>query len=135
LCLHITSDEQARRFRDRLINPVKRWKLSYEDFRNRARRPDYIAAIEDMLEETTTRLAPWHLIPANDKPFGRIAAFRILADGLGKGVSLEPHPISPELFKEAKRILGLSASDIRRAAKAADRRIRMRGPNIEQPVF
>jgi len=134
LFLHITSDEQARRFRDRLINPVKRWKLSYEDFRNRARRPDYIAAIEDMLEETTTKLAPWHLIPANDKPFGRIAAFRIFADRLGKGVSLEPQEISRELFKEAKRILGLSASDIRRAAKAADRRIRKRGPDIEQPV-
>jgi polyphosphate kinase 2 (PPK2 family) len=67
LFLHITSDEQARRFRGRLINPVKRWKLSYEDFRNRARRADYIVAIEDMLEETTTRHAPWHLIPANDK--------------------------------------------------------------------
>ena len=50
LFLHITSKEQARRFRDRLINPLKRWKLSYEDFRNRTRRADYVVAIEDMLE-------------------------------------------------------------------------------------
>ena len=85
LFLHITSDEQARRFRDRLINPVKRWKLSYEDFRNRAHRPDYVTAIEDMMEETATKLAPWYLIPANNKPFSRIAAFRILVDRLRCG--------------------------------------------------
>jgi polyphosphate kinase 2 (PPK2 family) len=60
--------------------------LSYEDFRNRARRSDYVVAIEDMLEETSTKFAPWYLIPANDKPFGRIAAFRVIADRLGKGV-------------------------------------------------
>src|SRR5262245_60834653 len=65
LFLHITADEQVRRFRDRLINPIKRWKLSYEDFRNRARQSDYVVAVEDMLEETSTKFAPWYLIPAN----------------------------------------------------------------------
>jgi AMP-polyphosphate phosphotransferase len=75
LFMHITPDEQLRRFRDRLIDPVKRWKLSYEDFRNRARWPDYETAIEDMMAETATDLAPWYLIPANNKPYGRIAAF------------------------------------------------------------
>jgi polyphosphate kinase 2 (PPK2 family) len=134
LFLHITSDEQVRRFRDRLINPVKRWKLSYEDFRNRARRADYATAIEDMMEETTTKFAPWHLIPANNKPFSRVAAFRILADRLGAGVSLEPRQIGPKLFKEAKRTLGLSASDIKRAAKTADRKISVKhGPAIKRP--
>jgi AMP-polyphosphate phosphotransferase len=92
LFLHITSKEQARRFRDRPINPLKRWKLSYEDFRNRARRADYVVAIEDMLEETSTKFAPWNLIPANDKPFGRIAAFRILVEQFGRGVSLSVRP-------------------------------------------
>jgi hypothetical protein len=77
-----------------------------------------------MLEETSTKFAPWYLIPANDKPFGRIAAFRILGERLGKGVPLRPRPINPRLFKEAKRILDLSAGDIRRAAKEADRKIR-----------
>jgi AMP-polyphosphate phosphotransferase len=123
LFLHITPDEQVRRFRDRIINPLKRWKLSYEDFRNRARRSDYVVATEDMLEETSTKFAPWYLIPANDKPFGRIAAFRVIADRLGKGVSLKPRPINPQLFKQARRILGVSATDIRRAAKKADRKM------------
>ncbi len=124
LFLHITSDEQVRRFRDRLTDPVKRWKLSYEDFRNRARWSDYETAIEDMIEETATKRAPWHLIPANDKPYGRIAAFRILVDRLGKGVPLEPHPIDPDLLKEAKRTLGLSASDIERASRPVKRKVR-----------
>jgi polyphosphate kinase 2 (PPK2 family) len=72
LFLHITADEQVRRFRDRLINPLKRWKLSYEDFRNRAHRSGYVVAIEDMLEETSTKFAPWYLIPANDKHLHRL---------------------------------------------------------------
>ena len=72
--LHITPGEQIRRFKQRLTNPLKRWKLSYEDFRNRGRWADYEVAIEDMMEETSTKRAPWYLIPANDKPFGRLAA-------------------------------------------------------------
>jgi AMP-polyphosphate phosphotransferase len=130
LFLHITPDDQIRRFRDRLFEPVKRWKLSYEDFRNRARWSDYEMAIEDMIEETATKHAPWHLIPANNKPFGRIAAFRILADRLGMDVSLEPRPIDPDLLKEAKQTLGLSASDIERASQPGKRKVglKRKGP-------
>ncbi len=117
LFLHITPEEQERRFRDRLFDPVKRWKLSYEDFRNRARWSDYETAIEDMMEETSTAHAPWHLIPANNKPYGRIAAFRILSDRLGEGVALEPRPIDPQLLREAKAALGLSTSEVERASQ------------------
>ncbi len=76
LFLHITPEEQLRRFRSRLAAPLKRWKLSYEDFRNRTRWEDYEAAIEDMMQKTSTRRAPWHLLPANDKPYGRLAALQ-----------------------------------------------------------
>jgi polyphosphate kinase 2 (PPK2 family) len=126
LFLHITPDEQVRRFRYRLIDPVKRWKLSYEDFRNHTRWSDYEAAIEDMMEETATTHAPWHLIPANNKPYGRIVAFRILADRLGKDVSQDPRPIDPDLLKEAKRALSLSASDIERASHPAKRKVKLK---------
>jgi AMP-polyphosphate phosphotransferase len=126
LFLHITPDEQVRRFRDRLIDPVKRWKLSYEDFRNHTRWSDYETAIEDMMEKTATKHAPWHLIPANNKPYGRIVAFRILADRLGKDVSLDPRPIDPVLLKEAKRVLNLSASDIERASHPAKRKVKLK---------
>ena len=122
LFLHISPEEQARRFRDRLVDPAKRWKLSYEDFRNRARHADYEAAIEDMMAQTATKYAPWHLIPANDKPFARIAALRILADRLGEDVNLDPRPIDPDLLEQAKRALGLSASDIERASRPKKRK-------------
>ena len=117
LFLHITPQEQERRFRDRLFNPVKRWKLSYEDFRNRARWSDYETAIEDMMEETSTGSAPWHLIPANNKPFGRIAVFRILADRLGDGVKLEPPAMDADILREAKAALRLSAAEVERASQ------------------
>ena len=105
---------------------MKRWKLSYEDFRNHTRWSDYETAIEDMMQETATKHAPWHLIPANNKPYGRIVAFRILADRLGKGVSLDPRPIDPDLLKEAKRVLNLSASDIERASHPAERKVKLK---------
>jgi AMP-polyphosphate phosphotransferase len=126
LFLHITADEQVRRFRDRLIDPLKRWKLTYEDFRNRDRRSDYETAIEDMMEETSTKHAPWHLVPANSKPYGRIAALRILADRLGKDVSLEPRPIDPGLIEEAKRTLHLTALDIERASHSTKQRVKLK---------
>jgi polyphosphate kinase 2 (PPK2 family) len=132
LFLHITPDEQMRRFRDRLTDPVKRWKLSYEDFRNRARWADYETAIEDMMAETSTDLAPWHLIPANNKPYGRVAAFRILADHLGQGVSLEPRQIDPALLSEAKRALSLSTADIERASRPAKRKVKVKGKGQER---
>ena len=129
LFLHITPDEQIRRFRDRLVELVKRWKLSYEDFRNLARWSDYETAIEDMIEKTTTKRAPWPLMPTNNKPYGRIAAFLILVEGLASEVSLEPRPIDPQLLKEAQRALRLSASDIERAtARPGGRSDRPRRP-------
>jgi AMP-polyphosphate phosphotransferase len=103
--------------------------LSYEDFRNRASWSDYETAVEDMLEETSTKYAPWYLLPANDKPYGRIAAFRILADRLGQDVSLEPRPIHPDLLQEAKRVLNLSVADIERAFQAGNRKARFKRNN------
>jgi polyphosphate kinase 2 (PPK2 family) len=107
LFLHITPEEQVRRFRNRLTDPLKRWKLSYEDFRNREHWKDYEVAIEEMMEKTSTRRAPWHLVPANDKPYGRLAAFRIIADRLSRAVPLEPRPLDPKIARAAERFLGV----------------------------
>jgi polyphosphate kinase 2 (PPK2 family) len=106
--LHITPKEQIHRFRARLTDPLKRWKLSYEDFRNHGRWNDYEAAIEDMVETTSTERSPWHLVPANNKPFGRIAVFRVIADRLSKGVALEPRALDPEVADAAKQLLGIT---------------------------
>jgi polyphosphate kinase 2 (PPK2 family) len=106
--LDISQGEQIRRFKDRVTDPLKRWKLSYEDFRNRERWADYELAIEDMMDETSNKLVPWYLVPANDKPFGRLAAFTILIARLGKGVSLEPRPLDPKIAELAARLFDLS---------------------------
>jgi polyphosphate kinase 2 (PPK2 family) len=105
--LHISAGEQIRRFKDRMTNPLKRWKLSHEDFRNRERRADYEIAIEDMMEQTSTKRAPWYLVPANDKLFGRLAAFKILIARLGKRVNLEPRPLDPKIAELAAQVLDL----------------------------
>jgi polyphosphate kinase 2 (PPK2 family) len=103
--LHITPDEQVRRFKDRLTTPRKRWKLTYEDFRNRERWKRYEVAIEDMMERTSTKRSRWYLVPANNKPYGRLAVFSILTDRFGEGVPLEPRPLDPQLAKAASRLL------------------------------
>jgi len=81
--------------------------LSYEDFRNRGYWKDYEAAIEDMVETTSTTRAPWYLVPANNKPFGRLAAFRIIADRLSKGVGLDPPALDPKVAEAAEQLLGI----------------------------
>jgi AMP-polyphosphate phosphotransferase len=105
--LHITPAEQIRRFKDRLTNPLKRWKLSYEDFRNRSRWADYEVAIEEMMKKTSTKQAPWYLVPTNDKPYGRLVVFKILVDVLGKGLQLKPRPLDPKIAEMAAQLLDI----------------------------
>jgi polyphosphate kinase 2 (PPK2 family) len=105
--LHITPTEQIHRFRARLTDPLKRWKLSYEDFRNHARWKDYEVAIEDMFERTSTKRASWYLVPANNKPFARLAAFRIVADRLSGNVALEPPALDPKVAEAAEELLDI----------------------------
>ena len=106
--LHITPAEQIRRFKDRLTNPLKRWKLSYEDFRNRSRWAEYEVAIEDMMERTSPKWAPWYLIPANDKLYGRLATFTISIEVLGKGLRLKPRPLDPKVAEMANQLFDLA---------------------------
>jgi polyphosphate:AMP phosphotransferase len=70
--LHITKDEQERRFKERARSPYKRWKLSEEDWRNRAKWDQYVVAVNEMVARTNTHNAPWHLIAANDKNAARL---------------------------------------------------------------
>lgn len=70
--LHISPQEQLRRFKARQRIPYKRHKISAEDWRNRQKWPAYEAAVNDMVTRTSTAAAPWTLVPANDKKFARI---------------------------------------------------------------
>jgi AMP-polyphosphate phosphotransferase len=80
--LHITRDEQLRRFTRRQSKPYKRWKLTDEDWRNRDSWDDYERAVNDMIERTSTQQAPWTLVEANDKNVARIKVLKTMCDRL-----------------------------------------------------
>ena len=84
--MHITKDEQERRFNERAKSPYKSWKLTEEDWRNREKWDFYELAVNDMVEHTSTHHAPWHLIPANDKNHARVAVLRAVNDAIERAL-------------------------------------------------
>jgi polyphosphate kinase 2 (PPK2 family) len=80
--LAIGADEQLRRFEDREAKPVKRYKLTPDDWRNRDKWPLYERALTDMIDRTSARLSPWTLVEANDKKFARLKVLRTLVERL-----------------------------------------------------
>lgn len=82
--LHIDPDEQLRRFEAREDTPFKKYKITEEDYRNREKTEAYTWAVDDMVAQTSTDYAPWHLIPANDKRFARIKVLETYANELRK---------------------------------------------------
>ena len=80
--LHVSKDEQKRRFLARLEEPEKNWKFQAGDVKERALWDDYQRAYEDMLGATSTAYAPWHIIPADHKWFARLAVADIVIDTL-----------------------------------------------------
>jgi polyphosphate kinase 2 (PPK2 family) len=80
--IHITKDEQLRRFKEREKASYTQWKLTPEDWRNRDRWGEYERAVNDMVERTSTRLAPWTLVEGNDKYFARLKVIETACDSL-----------------------------------------------------
>jgi AMP-polyphosphate phosphotransferase len=72
LWLHISAEEQLKRFERRAKDPLRAWKLTPDDWRNRERRPAYLEALEEMLERTDKDPARWHLIEAESKRYARV---------------------------------------------------------------
>ena len=107
--LHISKQQQRVELIERMRDPLKRWKLSFDDFRNRARWSDYVAAIEDMFDETSTAAAPWHVVPSDDKPAARAEALGILVKQLSKGLDLSLPPLDRKIARTALKMLGKDA--------------------------
>jgi polyphosphate kinase 2 (PPK2 family) len=78
--LHISDEEQLRRFKRRERSPLKRWKLNDEDWRNRKQRAAYEAAVEEMLERTDHPRGVWHVVPAEDKVYARVAVVETVCE-------------------------------------------------------
>lgn len=106
--LHVSPDEQLKRFKQRVNDPLKRWKLTFEDVRNREKWDLYECAIDEMIAKTSTVNAPWHVIATNQKKRARIDALSFITEQMAAGVDLKPHPLDPELQVAAEEVLGLS---------------------------
>jgi len=104
LFFHVTREEQDERLEKRLAHKWKRWKITAEDVRNRARRKEYLAALRDMFDQTDTRWAPWTAIDGNDKKAARIAALARVADALAAALPAEPPPITPAMERLAAEL-------------------------------
>ncbi len=75
--IHITKDEQYKRFREREADPFKNWKLTDEDWRNREKWDSYVEAIDEMFRRTSTLRSPWHVIEGEDKYHARLKIAQI----------------------------------------------------------
>jgi polyphosphate kinase 2 (PPK2 family) len=84
--LHVSKEEQLRRFKARERDPFRSYKLTEEDWRNRARWGEYEAAVEEMLAHTSTRAARWTVVEADDKYWARVKVLRTLADAIQKAL-------------------------------------------------
>lgn len=105
LFFHISPGEQMARFEERLRNPMKRWKLTYEDFRNREKWEQSEEAIDEMFEKTSTKVAPWHVIPSNNKKYARIKAMQAIVKAFARDVNLSPQHLDGQTLDEASKHL------------------------------
>jgi len=119
--MHISDEEQLRRFKRREREPLKTWKLTSEDWRNREKRTAYEQAIQDMLERTDHPLARWHLIEADSKRYARVAVVETAITEIERGMRdrgfepPEPRPRPPAKTRTAVK------SKTKAKAKAKDR--------------
>src|SRR5579863_6596010 len=98
--LHISKDEQKRRFQQRIHDPDRRWKISEADFAERKFWDDYTDAYEDVLTKCSTHHAPWYIIPANKKWFRNLAVSHIITETLeGMDMKFPPPTIDVKDLK------------------------------------
>jgi polyphosphate kinase 2 (PPK2 family) len=111
LFVHITQKMQDKQFAQRLDDPYKRWKTGAEDYRNRARREEYLEALHDMFRRTDTRWAPWHVIDGNDRKAARVTALACIADALEAHVPMRMPDVDPAVIALAHDAFGYKPGD------------------------
>ncbi len=107
LFLNISREEQRRRFLKRIERPDKNWKFSASDIAERARWEDYQRAFSEMLSNTSTKWAPWWVIPSDHKWFSRISVAAVLANTL---IEIDPH--YPTVSEEQRRALEAAGAEL-----------------------
>jgi polyphosphate kinase 2 (PPK2 family) len=97
LWMHVSEDEQLARFESRRTDPLRSWKLTDEDWRNREKRPQYEEAVEEMLERTDRPSARWHVVPGDNKRLARVSVIETVCETIeavleARGSDLERLP-------------------------------------------
>jgi PPK2 family polyphosphate:nucleotide phosphotransferase len=117
--LHLSKEEQRKRLLDRLEEPAKRWKFSMGDIAERKRWDEYMTAYEDMIRATSTKEAPWYVVPADHKWFTRLVVAAAVVEAIEK---LDPQPPAVrgsalEELKEVRKALIAEAPPARPKGK------------------
>jgi polyphosphate kinase 2 (PPK2 family) len=100
--MHISDEEQLRRFERRQRKPLKRWKLTDEDWRNREKRPAYEEAVEEMFEKTDHPDGPWTIVPGDSKRFARVFVAETVNARIEEGMRARGfEPLSEKELKKA----------------------------------
>ncbi len=101
--LHLSKDEQRRRFLERIDEPEKNWKFSLSDVRERNFWDQYMTAFEECLSATSTRDVPWYVVPADDKDNARLIVSQIVVDTL-EALNMHYPETTPERHRELESI-------------------------------
>ena len=101
--LHVSKDEQRKRLVERIDNPEKNWKFSHEDAEERGRWKDYVAAYEKCISATSSKEAPWYIVPADDKKNARLIISQVILETL-KGLQMHYPETTPERREELLEI-------------------------------
>ena len=115
--LHVSKEEQARRFLKRLEEPEKRWKFSLGDIRERERWSEYMKAYEQAIRETSTADAPWIVVPADKKWFARLVIAGVVQDALSR-MKLEAPKVDPDQQRELEEVRRALEQSLRKGKKA-----------------
>jgi AMP-polyphosphate phosphotransferase len=112
--IHISAQEQLRRFKQRENDPYKRWKITKDDWRNRDKWDAYIEAAEEMFARTSTPVAPWFVIPGEDKLYARVQVLETVVAGIEKALALP----AQHRVKEQEKAAGNGAGKAKRGARS-----------------
>jgi len=93
--MHVSPEEQLARFQSRAQDPVRTWKLTDEDWRNREKRPAYEAAVEEMLTRTDRSGAHWHVVPGDDKKLARVVVLEQVCEAVEAALQARSQQVGP----------------------------------------
>ena len=115
--LHISPEEQLARFKQRLDDPARNWKISEGDYSEREFWSDYVTAYEEAMSKTSSKEAPWYVIPANHKWFRNLAISQIIVDTMEE-MGLKLPPTRVDLKEIAEKYHAAEAAQGKRPGKS-----------------